>query len=119
MVLAKKLKASDYNHLVSFYTASVVAMNPETYIIETGEPVLFKKIWCKVETIFRESLQGYVDGVPLSTNRIQLTLRYRTDLESTMTFNYKGNKYNIGSLGDNDGDTVETRILGEYVGDGA
>lgn len=117
--MAKKLKASDYNHLVSFYKVGEPMMNPETYQIELGEPVLFKKIWCKVETIFRESLQGYVDGVPLSTNRIQLTLRYRTDIESTMTFNYKDNKYNIGSLGDNDGDTVETRILGEYVGDGA
>lgn len=116
--MAKKLKASDYNHLVQFYKPGESWMNPETYQIELGPPVEYKKIWCKVETIFRESLQSYVDGVPLIRNRIQLTMRYRTDIDSTMFFEYKTKTYNIGSYGDNEGDTVETRILGEVVEDG-
>lgn len=116
--MAKKNKTSDYNHLIQFYKPGEPTLNPDTYQIELGPPVLYKKIWCKVETIFREQLQSYVDGVPLSRNRIQLTMRYREDIDSTMFFEYKDKTYNIGLYGDNEGDTKDTRILGEFVEDG-
>lgn len=116
--MAKKLKASDYNHLIPFYTPGGPVRNPITHQIELSEPILYKKIWCKVETVFREQLQSYVNGLPLSRNRIQLTMRFREDIDSTMFFKYRDKTYNVGSYGDNEGDTVETRILGEFVEDG-
>ena len=116
--MARKNKSSDYNHFLQFYKPGKPALNPETNQIELGKPIPYKKIWCKVETVFREQLQSYVDGVPLKRNRIQLTMRNRDDLDSTMFFDYKEKMFNIGLFGDNEGDTTETRILGEAVEDG-
>lgn len=116
--MARKNKASDYNHLVQFYKPGEFVLNEETSQIELGAPVPYKKIWCRKETIFREQLQSYVNGLPLIRNRVQLTLRYRTDIDQTMFFEHDGKTFNVGPQGDNEGDGVEIRILGELVEDG-
>lgn len=112
-----KRKASAYNHLIQFYTQGELAYN-ESWQLVPGKPEPYKKIWCMVETVFREQLEAHINGITINRNRVQLTMRYREDLDSTMYFEYRGKVYNVGLIGDKKGNSLETQVLGEVAEDG-
>lgn len=110
-------KASEYDHLIQFYKQGKPTRN-ENFQIVPGPPIPYKKIWCVVESVFREQLEAYVNGVNINRNRIQLTMRFRKDLDSTMYFELDDKIYNIGLVGDKRGKSFETQVLGEVKEDG-
>lgn len=110
-------KSSEYESFIQFYKPG----DPQPpsaengWQITPGEPVPHKKIWCHVETIFREQLESYLDGVNINRKRIRLYMRLRKDIDSTMTFEYRRQIYNVSIYGDVKG---ETQLLGEVPEDG-
>ena len=110
-------KASDYPLPIQFY----VPGEPEPPSEENGwqitpsKPVKYKVIWCRADTVFREQLEAYVNGLTFNRNRLRLYTRLRDDIDSTMSFKYRGLIYNVGLYGDYRG---ETQIFGEVSEDG-
>lgn len=112
-----KRKANDYPNFIQFYKPGVAEPPSEEngWQITPGSPRPYKKIWCKVEVVFREQLEAYVGGMIINRNRVRLYMRMRQDLDSTMLFEYEGKLFNIALHGDLKG---ETQLLGEVSEDG-
>ena len=117
VILLPKRKASAYNHLIQFYKQGEPSYDENWQLVE-GSPVPYKKVWCMVESVFREQLEAYINGVTINRNRVQLTMRYRNDIDSTMSFDLNGRRYNVGLVGDKKGKSLETQVLGEVSEDG-
>lgn len=114
--MVKKTRVSEYSNRIQFYRQTVVfdeesCMNVSKYI------PIFKK-WARVKVIFREQLESLISGSNTLRDRIELTLRYTEEINSTMKFEYKGNMYNISIIGDKRGLKDEINLLGEVVLDG-
>lgn len=111
-------KASDYHMSVQFYKKGKPVRDPSSGRLVAGEPVPYKKIWCKEESVFREQLVQHLEGLKINRNRKQLTCRYRTDIDSTMYFKLGNDMYGIDLYGDKKGDRRELFILAEVAKDG-
>lgn len=111
------VKASEYDTPIQFYKMG----DPEPpsaengWQITPGKPVKHKLIWCRVESVFREQLEAYVSGLTINRNRVRLYTRMRDDIDSTMTFNYKGQEYAVTLYGPYRG---EFQLFGEVSEDG-
>lgn len=117
VIVLSKRKASDYDHHIQFYKPGEPVYN-ESWQLVPGEPVPYKRIWCRVESVFREQLEAHINGITINRNRVQLTMRFRRDIESVMTFELDGKMYSVGLVGDKKGDSLETQVLGEVSEDG-
>ena len=115
--MPQKGKAKDYPHLLAFYRPGDAQPPSEEngWQITQGEPVLFKRIWCRTEAVFREQLEAHVNGITINRKRVRLYMRLREDLDSTMTFVYRGQTYHVAIYGELKG---ETQVLGEVPEDG-
>ncbi len=109
--------ASNYDTPIQFYIPG--APEPPSaengWQITPGEPVKHKLIWCRVESVFREQLEAYVNGLTINRNRVRLFTRLRSDVDSTMLFEYKGQLYDVGLYGPYKG---EFQVFGEVSEDG-
>lgn len=114
--MSKKTRASDFSKRITFY-AQTTRFNEETGMTETVYVEVFKR-WAKVKVIFREQLEAMVSGANTLRDRLELTLRYAEDIDSTMAFQYKGEFYNISIKGDKSGLRQEISLLGEAIRDG-
>lgn len=78
---------------------------------------VFKR-WARVKIIFREQLEAVISGANTLRDRLELTLRYCEDIDSTMAFEYRGKMYNVSIVGDKTGLVHEIGLLGESIQDG-
>lgn len=109
--------ASVYNLPIQFYKPGVPEPPSEDngWQITPGEPEKYAIVWCRAETVFREQLEAYVNGLTINRNRVRLYTRLRTDIDATMLFEYRGQLYDVGLYGPYQG---EFQVFGEVSEDG-
>ena len=114
----KKTRSSEFRNQVTFYRQST-QYNEVTGVNESVYTLAFKR-WAKVKVIFREQLESVVSGGNTLRDRLEFTVRYCTDIDSTMRCEYKGLMYNISIVGEKPNTPVREEIsfLGETVRDG-
>ncbi|MBS4762114.1 phage head closure protein [Carnobacteriaceae bacterium zg-ZUI252] len=114
--MAKKVRVSEYTDLIEFYEQKVIF--DEESCMNVNEYVPAFKKWARVKVIFREQLESLLSGGNTLRDRIELTIRYTRDVNTTMKFKYRDNLYAISIIGDKNGLKQEISLLGEAVLDG-